>query len=899
MKLPPILTSLFLLFLLTAQGQQPILFAPDLSWRDATGVSWYDGSRGGLGVTSASWNGTVYIFNFVDGGAGKRFPYVYTFRPDHDTLLMVPYNMGPDKKNYLLFGYYNETYVYADKIDLWRVCTFKFNGRLWYYQQIKNYNGTYDKYTDCFAQMPVDQSSDPFTYCVESTTDPRLMRRGAFQVGDSLYFIYEDIKEGSPSEYNWVLEEYRYDSLSGHFAATGWIKDTGLPGSARPMGIIKQLDADGNEYVLVNGTGDGYTDIYKFTPYINDGGRRDFAIYNNCVDVNFSSSLEIGAAMIFEGSVKGQQITDPEEAYPDRMTRIGMQYDKNSSDYHTIYYIEYRNDNGYYRMVNQGQVGLPTVISGPGDMSKGLQSCGAAELIPADWTSALPGIDGYRQVIWFFYPDDHKRFNGMGFISDNWMLDPDSIVKSYDLTDTVSYEGIKDLWTLVGITDGAPPVSIDWETWDEKHNNWITPASSLKFSVEDMTKVRITTSSEDQWSVGESVDLDLAFKLLSVSYGEEFNYSWTYKNQFGTTRDTTMEYELEFSLRPESQEYGYFIWKIPKIKRFRYSVYPWWDTESLQYPIPRTTQYLFRTTGYNILPESIPIEEFPFGIEHPNNPDMSEWMFDARTELYSDIVKYNVPSVALGWNTGSGGITVTLAKNTDSTSNYSMTNTYETKVEAGLSYKVPKVFRISAGISASYEVSYTNTGMVSTEFGESVEASLKPLLNQSTGVNVPSLKTNMYLLGPNGSKNHDYYYYEGLNGARPWYIAYIVNSISEPYGPRAFGDGIDPGSPGIALQWPENRQAGHDTRPLKVFIYPNPSHSDEMQLVVENATGMPVDIRLLDITGTLLAQTERVNTGTVSFKSMFPGLNLSPGIYMLGVRSGNDQVVKKVVVNLR
>lgn len=878
-------TFIFLFFMVTIAQGQPQFFAPDLSWRDATGVSWYNGSRGGLGVTSASWNGTVYIFNFVDGGKGKQHAYVYTFRPDHDTLLLVPYTMGPSKKNYLLFGYYDETYTSGDNVDLWRVCTFKFNGRLWYYQQIKNYNGT-DKYTDCFAQMPLDQTSDPFTYNVESTTDPRLMRQGAFQVGDSLYFIYNDIKDGSPSEYHWVLEEHRYDSVSGHFIATGWTKDTGLGGSPMPMGILKQLDADGNEYILINGTGDNYTYIYKLTPYINDKGRRDFAISNNCVDMNFSTNLYIGAAMIFEGSVKGRKTTDSQEQYPDRMTRIGMTMDK-VGDYHPVYYIEYRNDNGYYRMVNQGQIGLPTSISGPGDMSKGNQSCGGGELIPADWTGALPGIDGYHQVIWYFYPDDSKRFNGMGFISDNWMLDPDSIVKSYDLTDTVSYEGIKDTWTLVGITDGAPPVSIDWETWDEKHADWVSPASSLRFSVENMSKVRISTSSEDQWSVGESMDLDLDSKLLSVSYGEEFNYSWAFKNQFGTTRDTTLEYELEFSLRPESQEYGYFIWKIPKIKRFRYSAYPWWDTVTLQYPITRTTQYLFRTTGYNILPESIPIEEFPFLIEHPNNADMKEWMTDARTAMYNDIKKYNPPSVPFGWNNSSAGIAVTLAQKTDSTSSYTMTNTYERTVDAGLSYKVPKVFRINAGVSASYEVTYTDKSTVSTEFSESVQASLEPLLNQSSGINVPSLKTNMYLLGPNGSKDHDYFYYEGLNGARPWYIAYVVNSISEPFDPQNPGEEKESGQAELDLSEEEG---------LKAVIFPNPGQTGDISILIESKDTRDLKVSLFEMEGRLLDEREYSDPGPSPVTLSFPLQGLGSGVYFVEIRAGEDRVVKKVLI---
>jgi hypothetical protein len=388
----------------------------------------------------------------------------------------------------------------------------------------------------------------------------------------------------------------------------------------------------------------------------------------------------------------------------------------------------------------------------------------------------MKGIDGYSKYLWFFYPDGNKYFNGIGFKSDNWRINNDSIVKSYDLADT-NYSGIKDLWTLVCIVDGAPPVSMDWEKWDEANADWVTPASYLQFSVENQKKVEISTSTEDQWSVGESVEIERMRKLLKTSLSEEFNYSYAYRNTYGEEFDTIIEYELVFSLRPEPQEYGYYIWKIPKIKRFRYSAYPWWDTVSMQYPIPSSLQYLFRTTGYNILAESIPIEEYPFNIEHPNATNMAAWNYESRTALHGATLQYDMdPALTIGWNSSSGGSSGTLAKAYDSASSYETTNKYEIKGTIGMEYKVPKVFRVKADISGGWEGTYVTDNKVETEFSESVKASLDPLLTVSSGINVSSLALDVWLFGPLGNKDRDFWYYDSLDGARPWYLAYTLNT---------------------------------------------------------------------------------------------------------------------------
>lgn len=778
MKLHLIIIALVFPLITTAQDLNP-----EKTWKDNTKVSWYNNSVGGLGVVSATYNGTVFIFNFQDGGKGKIYPYVYTFRSDHKTDAIAPYVMGPSKRSYFLFGYYDETNVSSYyNTTLWEVCTFNYNGRLWYYQQLQQhedyYGNDYYHYIDCFAQMPEDNTKDPYTYSTSVNTNPMRQRIGAFQAGDSLYIICNELDLTSPYANKWILEEYRFDSLTNKFIATGWIKNTGKPAGPYPRSILKRLDNNGNEYVIVSSVDYTYTDIYTFVPYMNNG-RRDFAI-QPFADEIFDPAVGVGSGIVFEGSIKGQKTSDNREASPDRVTVMGIEHTKNSDGTYHIDYIEFRDTNGYYIKVNEGRIMVPSSISTPASLSKGLQSCGTYELIPTDWTHAIQGVDGYSQYLWFFYPDGNKYFNGIGFKSDNWMINSDSIVKSYDLADT-NYSGIKDLWTLIGIVDGAPPVSINWEKWDSTHADWVSPASYLEFSVEGQKKVEISTTTEDQWSVGESVDIERFHKILRTSYSEEFKYSQAYRNTYGDEYDTTLEYELIFPLRPEPQEYGYYIWKVPKIKRFRYSSYPWWDTVSLQYPVPSSLQYLFRTTGYNILAESISIEEYPFKIEHPNASSMEDWQLDSRTEIKAATIAYDLdPALSIDWSNGSGGHGGTLAQKSDSSSMYETTNRFEIKGSIGMEYKVPKVFRVKADINGGWEGTYTTENTVETEFSESVKASLEPLLNMSSGVNLSSLALDIWLFGPLGNKDKDYWYYDSLDGRRPWYLAYTLNTGKEP-----------------------------------------------------------------------------------------------------------------------
>ncbi len=964
MRINLILSMIIIPVLLSAQD-----ITPDNPFHDNSSARWYSGEYGGYGVTCGTYNGVIYVFNYEDITL-YSFPMVYTFRQNHTNGNLTPFYMGPDKSNQLEFGYGGETYPYDDGINLWRVFTFTYGGRLWYYQQIQNNVdagiGSDDHhYTDCFAQIPESSDLDPYTYCVESSSNPQKMRMGAFELNEMLYFLTFDDTTSSSHYGSWIIEQFAWDETKNQFVyQSGCDQMTTLHGLMTP-GIVKRLDVLGNEYVVVSTSGaDSY--VYKFVPAVS-GGKTTFTV-SSCVDANFSQTDVQGFALL-EGSIRGKKTSESNEQYPDRITHFGIDTYTSSNGTYAVRYMEYRDDNGYYVKVHEGIITLPSSISPPGTISGGLQMCGTFELIPTHWSDAIDGPNGLRQYNWIFFPDGNKHFNAAGFQSDNWLFDDDDIVTSPNLNDTIQWGGsVRDLWTLVGIIDGAPPVCMDWYAWDSTHYNNTTEASSLEFSIENSESVDVSNTTEDQWSIGESIDVKSDLKKINGSLSEEYKYCNLFKKTVAHETEITVTYDLAFKLRPDNQDKGFFLWKVPEIWRFEYSLYPWWDTTELVYPIPNSLQYLFRVENYSVVPEPRPIEGFPFYVNEPNGEMLSDWKADARYDLNEAVDQNGVdPIISLSWVTHTGGVSGTMSVSAGSSSTYEATNTYEVKCEMGQTAKIPHVFRIHAGETTSWEGTYSSETTVTTDFKHSVQASLENLENSEDGINLSLLTMDVFMLTPEITT--DLWYFDGLDSIMPWYVAYIVNSTLDEIELLTPGDGEEINPPEMIFTWEaENGPLGQYTlfistqpnlvagnviysdsigdrsyatipalraepgttlywtvrgynvagervrslwRPfrikatdklqqpsdLKALIFPNPSNSHDVRITIDQAATDTYDLRLLNIAGITLAHNESVSPGTRSLTELFHGLSLSPGIYLLVIRSGNEQVVKKMIIH--
>jgi hypothetical protein len=520
----------------------------------------------------------------------------------------------------------------------------------------------------------------------------------------------------------------------------------------------------------------------------------------------------------------------------------------------------------------------------------------------------------------------------------------------------------------VGIVDGAPPISMDWYVWDSTHYDNTSVATSLIFSTETTNKTEVSNSTEDQWSVGESVDIERDLEKLTGSISEEYLRSNLFKSSVSSGTTTSVTYERSFKLRPATQDSGFYIYKVPKIKRYRYSAYPWWDTVTLSYPIPGSRQYLFRTEGYQIVTQARPLSSFPFYVDDPNGELLLDWKPEARLDLNSAVDQNGLdPAINLSWVTHTEGISGTLSVSAASSYTYDTTSTYEVKGKTSEVLKIPEVFRIQADQTGSWEGTYVSETSITSELKQSIFASLEELENAEDGIKLDLVTIDVFLLTPENCA--DLWYLDSTGTGKPWYLGYLVNTALEKIMLVSPGEGaeINPSEmicsweaeigrledytlfiskkpnlrpeniiyrdsvgdqtyavvpalrvePGQRLYWTvrgsnssrehirskwnsftiKEEQIEQQASDLKANIFPNPGNGSDFRISISNPDGGSVDISLRDITGNLLAFKESIDQGTLTPGDLSPGLRLSPGIYLLTIRSDHEQVVKKIIVN--
>ncbi len=709
-----------------------------------------------------------------------------------------------------------------------------------------------------------------------------------------------------------------------------------------------------------------YQYIGKLTPGIGSDGKRTFT-WTNLFDYNeIIPGVCNTAATIVEGTMKAQRTSEPLPQSPDRLVFFGLNKYKCSEGYYKISFREFYFENDVMIPGTTGEINPPNASS-PDKTGDNFQLFASFELQPRDFTTKMNGIDGYQQYIWLLYPDHNNHFNGLMLESDRWMLDPEDVAFSGDLDNDALYDNIEDLWTLVGIIDGPPPVSVDWETWDENHAA-LTPASSLSFKNETSEKIEFTSTTENNWSVGESLEVGLESHGQSGSLSEEFKYSESFENAYGNAEGYSKSLELNYELFETGQEVGYYIFSVPRIKRYTYALYPWWETDSLEFPITNSLQYLFKTTDVTTVNKPIPLEGYPFYVNEPNSQDLLGWKPNGgRYDMQQQVNDYDIQScVTIGWDNLSGGQTDVLTVSVDSSSSSKATNSYEVNVEAGASSGVADVFKISAKVSTGYEYTYSTETKIQTEFKSEISASLDNLNAQVDGLNISHLSMNGYWFWP--EKNQDWWFYDSLGSQKPWYLAWIVNTaytklqLLSPGNKSELEDtellfswqveegelkdftfylvnspdisaktilykgevgdvtqysipGFTP-EKGVTYYWAvrgvgadgatfwspiheftlKQEQTALETSNLKAVVYPNPAPKGNIHILVDSQEAGKIEVSLFAIDGNLMAREEFQNVDAAPVTISFSGYNLMPGIYLAVIRSGNEQLIRKVMV---
>lgn len=782
---------------------------PEATWHDGNDRDWCDK---GFGTTFISWNGVIHVFNYQGNGldAGGH-AYMYTInagnktsQSDLNNVKMEDYKVGPsnDHNNKLVFGYSGEQNSKDEGPVLGQTFTFQFNGRAWYYEHIQNgyyFSGTCSSCNEsyeCFAQLPLDDSQKCYTYYTPNSPSSQIWKQGGFQLDSLMYFlVYRDDKK------YWEIDEYSFSSSNSMFQSnnnTILFNPTvnlntnhpiGLSSFTRIGGIITRLDSLGSPYFLVLFYTTTGMALGKIIPGVVNGKVtftwEDALVYPNgyCCPV---SSFSGGGFTLSDGSIKGNRTLSNVQNVDqsDRIIIYSEFTSANSDGNRNVYYWEFHFNNTAWTYDNDGQFLLPSsraphTVSDDANGNTDYHLYATYQLIPMDYSDMIKGDEGYQSYAWLIYPDKDRHFNGSMFLSDSWRQDPDLLVESYDLDDYQSYENIEDLWSLMGIIDGAPPVSIDWDTWYAGIHGFDFP-TQLTFEVDTVGATGFSTDSENEWSIGQSIDISATSKKRKYTLNEKLKYSQTYENSAKQDSSSTETKTSPFKLDDENQNNGFFIYSAPNMKRYTYYTYPWWDNNTLDYPSQSSLQYLFQTISTSLVNYEVNLSKFPFNVNNPNDPTMSGWMYNSGRYLIDQQANlYGLqPAFQLDWTSGSSGTTdIVSSEIKDETSNKN-NRTWEFDVEAGIgsTQKIPDICKIEKNLSvgAGYKTSLMSETTTTTSYGHKISASLEGLIEKNAGINTSGLHMLGYLFRPEDKP--DWWYFDSLGGQKPFYLAWVVQS---------------------------------------------------------------------------------------------------------------------------
>jgi len=804
---------LIILALIPVFGYTQSLF-PEAHWKDGNDRPWCDK---GIGTAFTSNNGILTSFNYQGNGTRSGgHVYMYTIdealktsQTDLSNVKMSDFKLGPsaDNNNKIVFGFPGESNSYDEGPVLGRSFFFQYETQIWYFIHIRSAHQPdgqsepdNDSY-ECFARIPDNTDLKCFTYYNTVKPVSTVLKQGAFQLDSLVYFLALD-KSVTPN--HWQIQEYRLDSTDSHFKSNNnTIVNISL---TYPYlgGIYSRIDSLGRNYFLATFYDQtGNWQVGKLIPDIS-GGKRTFhweLMLDNSHSSPFTST--IAATAIFDGTIKGNRVTGdiPNKTQSDRMILFGEGHDKSSDGYYHVQYGEYHFANDNLVLDGKGEISLPS-STGAYKVSDYYHLYASYMLLPKDYKSVMSGTDGYQQYMWLLYPDHDRHFNAAMFQSDFWCVSPE-YEYSPNLDDDERYPGISTLWTLVGIADGAPPVTMNWHKWDSTWQ-FPVPVTYMELESESFGATEFTTQSENEWSAGLNVDVESKRKnyLYQGSIGFKLKFSQTFEKTVSSSETHKVTYTTPFELEEESQENGYFLYIVPEIKRYSFSLFPWWDDPSKQdYPIDGSFQYLFQTIANKSIKHPIPISQPPFNIAEPNANSMEDWYFDKGREfLIEQAGEYDLdPVLSLSWEDGGPGGYGTIETSEEQKQSDSQTNSWDFEVEAGYTEKIPDVCLIDIKVSAGYSGSLMSETSTVSEFGKKIFASLEQLSAQSFGVNIGKLSMDLYLF--TNDVNPNWWFYEGLNHQKPFYLAWVVTKATQSLIPVSPANGKQINPNDLLFSW--------------------------------------------------------------------------------------------------
>lgn len=428
-------------------------------------------------------------------------------------------------------------------------------------------------------------------------------------------------------------------------------------------------------------------------------------------------------------------------------------------------------------------------VSDYNDIASGIIAHPTDDMLPDDWedlslevTKRYYGLyfddsekanDEIHQSIWLFRADKHQHIFADIFKSDMMKADyHHTLVKCDTLISYTNYnQNAKSLWTLIGITEGAPPSSINWPVWEDTYPPHYN-ATEMSYETESSKSATISSTYQRSF-YGKT-----GIKIGNATHAS-FKYVKAFSQKYSNEKITTSLDKLSFALTKNSQNLAWLIWAIPNIHRVTYDTYPWWD-EDYQYKQEGTTCFQFYCNGYQKKLESVPISSMPFGVASPNDSLMHDWK--SQYSAVRDTIVYEASDIIIptstNWTNNQHGTTSSLMEESIETNSVSNAHSFEINIETGV--EIPEVFKLSQ--ENDFEWGYSATSTHSTSFKNDYEVSLYNMNEADNGINLQSLNIQTYFFEPNikvGNEIKDWWYYKYFPSYKPWYITHVVTG-SEP-----------------------------------------------------------------------------------------------------------------------
>jgi hypothetical protein len=821
----------------------------------------------------------------------------------------------------------------------------------------KNSKGLCDESYNCFAKMPEDASKKWETHITKFDPAMDYYPMGGVQF-DSLLIVFAVDEQSNSSTYlQWYLQTYKFSNNT--FVYVGYNHISTIPGDkfggiiARegnngPMIILNTYNSSSHHAYLGMLLPDEMTTIgvmtFTYVPYTGVA-----TLSNPGVTSIVSGSIR---------GCRASNYVDPYPTFSERMAMVTINNTSSNGNY-VFNYMEYLISNDWLQPVTYGSLLAPSSLYPHKDDDE-FNLEGAYGLVLGDFNDTIDGKDGYQKYDWLFFPNSSGKIAGVGLQSDKWLADPNSLVTSNDLADTTTYhQDIKSLWTLLGIVEGSPPAVIDWETWNHLHTFENKPTTLImeKISTSD---TNTTTTCNYGASFTQGADISMESKKIELGFGSKTKYSKDIQQKVSLGTAVKQVISQTFELDEYSQYYGAFIYGVPQITRFSYQVFPWYDNaythpvnNSLQYLFQirgmslRLEKVYFDQWPFNIPDPDADLLKYWTQAYRPNLANAVKGLSPVNVS-WSD----GFPGGDNYFKRGKDSTSTygyDLGYEKEYSAGISIPKVFSIDISYGSDIKYSADVEVRTGYGNSIKSSLES--MNQHDFGVemtylSVDSYLIKPENNSTGYLYDNLdgqkpwyiahivgvcENNIKLLTPVAGACLDpeelIFSWVSEKGPLSDYTLFINDApytsptttlISLETGNRTLTSlsgfvpekgrtyywqvrGTSPGGdyvwskPGFfTVSCDENQIA--QGKGMVAQVYPNPARSSDINIAVDSKAEGNITVLLINLNGTVVAKQESVNADGLPVNITFPGLDMSPGIYFAVIRSGEEQVVKKVMI---